>query len=276
MSCSVKPVYKSLLSSAPNGCLFSLPAIFTTTKTSFYQDLSKPIKIHLSLSHSKLPFPFFSTNSSRTHSSTTVSASEDKELGVRLYVGNLEYGVDSEKLAQLFQQAGVVEVAEVKYYRETGESRGFGFINMSTAEEADMAIKMFHHFDLNGRPLVVHKAIPRGSSLLQLGLIHRVFVANLPFDVDDERLEQLFSEHGKVVDARIVYERNTRQSRGIGFVAMSTEAEMNDAVANLNGKAAAPKEGEKQPQRRPKLTNKHSGPHTNKTHLQPRKAIKTT
>ncbi|XP_058227468.1 28 kDa ribonucleoprotein, chloroplastic-like isoform X3 [Rhododendron vialii] len=242
MSCSVKPVYKSLLSSAPNGCLFSLPAIFTTTKTSFYQDLSKPIKIHLSLSHSKLPFPFFSTNSSRTHSSTTVSASEDKELGVRLYVGNLEYGVDSEKLAQLFQQAGVVEVAE----------------------------------DLNGRPLVVHKAIPRGSSLLQLGLIHRVFVANLPFDVDDERLEQLFSEHGKVVDARIVYERNTRQSRGIGFVAMSTEAEMNDAVANLNGKAAAPKEGEKQPQRRPKLTNKHSGPHTNKTHLQPRKAIKTT
>ncbi|KAE9467485.1 hypothetical protein C3L33_00610, partial [Rhododendron williamsianum] len=146
MSCSVKPVYKSLLSSAPNGCLFSLPAIFTTTKTSSYQDLSKPIKIHLSLSHSKPPFPFFSTNSSRTHSSTTVSASEDEELGVRLYVGNLEYGVDSEKLAQLFQQAGVVEVAEVKYYRETGESRGFGFINMSTAEEADMAIEMFHHF----------------------------------------------------------------------------------------------------------------------------------
>ncbi|KAI8543821.1 hypothetical protein RHMOL_Rhmol08G0248900 [Rhododendron molle] len=223
MYSSVKPVYKSSLSSAPNGCLFSLPAIFTTTKTSSYQDLSKPIKIHLSLSHSKPPFPFFSTNSSRTHSSTTVSASEDEELGVRLFVGNLEYGVDSEKLAQLFQQAGVVEVAEeglmmwvilimvnlddlwglgevlrwITLIGETGESRGFGFINMSTVEEADKAIEMFHHFDLNGRLLIVHKATPRGSSLGQPGLTHKVFVANLPFDVDDERLEQLFSEHGK-------------------------------------------------------------------------------
>ncbi|XP_058227469.1 28 kDa ribonucleoprotein, chloroplastic-like isoform X4 [Rhododendron vialii] len=232
MSCSVKPVYKSLLSSAPNGCLFSLPAIFTTTKTSFYQDLSKPIKIHLSLSHSKLPFPFFSTNSSRTHSSTTVSASEDKELGVRLYVGNLEYGVDSEKLAQLFQQAGVVEVAEVMYYRETGEPRGFRFIKMSTVEEADKAMEMFHRFDLNGRSLIVRKATPRGTSLHPLG--HKIFVSNLPFDVDDERLEQLFSEHGKVVNARIVYDANTQHSRGIGFVAVSTEAEMNDAIANLN------------------------------------------
>lgn len=80
----------------------------------------------------------------------------------------------------------------------------------------------------------MHKATPRGTSLRSLG--RKIFVANLPFDVDDERHEQLFSEHGKVVNAQIVYDTNTRRSRGIGFVAMSTEAEMNDAIANLNGK----------------------------------------
>ncbi|KAF7135964.1 hypothetical protein RHSIM_Rhsim08G0180200 [Rhododendron simsii] len=122
-------------------------------------------------------------------------------------------------------------------YREIGESRGFGFINMSTVEEADKAVEMFHHFDLNGRLLIVHKATPRGSSLGQSGLTHKVFVANLPFDVDDEHLEQLFSKRGKVVDARIVKDWNTLHSRGIRFVTMSTEAEMNDAIANLNGQS---------------------------------------
>ncbi|KAI8543827.1 hypothetical protein RHMOL_Rhmol08G0249400 [Rhododendron molle] len=125
---------------------------------------------------------------------------------------------------------------QVMYYRETGEPRGLGFIKMSTVEEADKAMEMFHCFDLNGRPLIVHKATPRGTSLRSLGC--KIFVANLPFDLDDERLEQLFSEHGEVVNAQIVYDTNTRHSRGIRFVAMSlsTEAEMNDAIANLNGK----------------------------------------
>ncbi|KAF7135786.1 hypothetical protein RHSIM_Rhsim08G0181100 [Rhododendron simsii] len=162
---------------------------------------------------------FNSLMSSARSYNSGVSASEDEDLGVRLFVGNLEDGIDGEKLAQLFQQAGVVEIAEVMCYRENGESRGFGFINMSTVEEADKAVEMFHHF-----------ATPRGSSLGQSGLAHKVFVANLPFDVDDERLER-----GKVVDARIVKDRNTLRSQGIGFIAMSTDAEMNDAIANLNG-----------------------------------------
>ncbi|XP_020598454.1 31 kDa ribonucleoprotein, chloroplastic-like, partial [Phalaenopsis equestris] len=68
----------------------------------------------------------------------------------KLFVGNLPYDVDSEKLAHLFEKAGIVEVAEVIYNRESGQSRGFGFVNMSSVEEAEKAVEMFHRYDYNG------------------------------------------------------------------------------------------------------------------------------
>ncbi|XP_027123158.1 28 kDa ribonucleoprotein, chloroplastic [Coffea arabica] len=159
----------------------------------------------------------------------------------KLFVGNLPYDVDSEKLAQLFEQAGVVEIAEVIYNRETDQSRGFGFVTMSTVEEAEKAVELFHRFDLNGRFLTVNKAAPRGSRPERTPRVFepapRIYVGNLPWDVDDVRLEQIFSEHGKVVNARVVYDRDSGRSRGFGFVTMSSESEMNDAIANLDGQS---------------------------------------
>lgn len=64
----------------------------------------------------------------------------------KLFVGNLPFDIDSEKLAQLFDQAGVVEIAEVIYNRQTDQSRGFGFVTMSTVEEAEKAVDMFHRY----------------------------------------------------------------------------------------------------------------------------------
>ncbi|XAR50263.1 hypothetical protein NMG60_11004542 [Bertholletia excelsa] len=157
----------------------------------------------------------------------------------KLFVGNLPYDIDSEKLAQLFDPAGVVEIAEVIYNRETDRSRGFGFVTMSTVEEAEKAVEMFHRYDLNGRLLTVNKAAPRGSQPERPPRVfeptYKIYVGNLPWDVDNGRLEQVFSEHGKVVDARVVYDRETGRSRGFGFVTMSTEAELNDAIENLDG-----------------------------------------
>lgn len=63
----------------------------------------------------------------------------------------------------------------------------------------------------------------------------RIYVGNLPWQVDDARLEQVFSEHGKVTSARVVLERETGRSRGFGFVTMSSEIEVNDAIAALDG-----------------------------------------
>lgn len=157
----------------------------------------------------------------------------------KLFVGNLPYDVDSEKLAMLFEKAGTVEIAEVIYNRETDRSRGFGFVTMSTVEEAEKAVEMFHRYDIDGRLLTVNKAAPRGTQperpprAFEPGF--RIYVGNLPWEVDNARLEQVFSEHGKVVNARVVYDRETGRSRGFGFVTMSSETELNDAIAALDG-----------------------------------------
>ncbi|KAK3132649.1 hypothetical protein QOZ80_6AG0525650 [Eleusine coracana subsp. coracana] len=159
----------------------------------------------------------------------------------KVYVGNLPYDVDSERLAQLFEQAGVVEISEVIYNRETDQSRGFGFVTMSTVEEAEKAVEMFHRYDINGRLLTVNKAAPRGSRAerppRQFAPSFRIYVGNLPWQVDDSRLVQLFSEHGKVVDARVVYDRETGRSRGFGFVTMASQEELDDAIAALDGQS---------------------------------------
>ncbi|KAJ6882385.1 28 kDa ribonucleoprotein [Populus alba x Populus x berolinensis] len=157
----------------------------------------------------------------------------------KIFVGNLPYDVDSEKLAMLFEQAGTVEIAEVIYNRETDTSRGFGFVTMSTVEESEKAVEMLHRYDLDGRLLTVNKAAPRGSRPERAPRVsepgYRIYVGNLPWDVDSDRLEQIFSEHGKVVSARVVFDRETGRSRGFGFVTMSTESELNDAIAALDG-----------------------------------------
>lgn len=166
-----------------------------------------------------------------------VSFSEE----AKLFVGNLPYDIDSEKLAQMFYQAGVVEISEVIYNRQTDQSRGFGFVTMSSVEEAEKAVEMFNGYDINGRRLTVNKAAPKGSQPERIPRAYepsfRMYVGNLPWQVDNDRLEQVFSEHGKVIDARVVYDRETGRSRGFGFVTMSSETEVNDAIAALDGQS---------------------------------------
>ena len=82
-------------------------------------------------------------------------------MSSKLYVGNLAFQTSSEDLRQLFAQAGTVESATVVEDRDTGRSRGFGFVEMSTKEEAQAAISQFNGQDVNGRSLTVNEAKPR-------------------------------------------------------------------------------------------------------------------
>jgi RNA recognition motif-containing protein len=82
-------------------------------------------------------------------------------MAMKLYVGNLAFQTSSEELQQLFAQAGTVESASVVEDRETGRSRGFGFVEMATAEEGKAAIEQFNGKELNGRNLTVNEARPR-------------------------------------------------------------------------------------------------------------------
>jgi len=80
---------------------------------------------------------------------------------MKLYVGNLAFQTSSEELQNLFAQAGTVESVSLIEDRETGRSRGFGFIEMSTKEEGAAAIQQFNGKDLGGRALNVNEAKPR-------------------------------------------------------------------------------------------------------------------
>ena len=82
-------------------------------------------------------------------------------MTMRLYVGNLSFQTTSQDLQDYFSQAGTVESANVVEDRETGRSRGFGFVEMATKEDGENAINMFNGKDLNGRNLTVNEARPR-------------------------------------------------------------------------------------------------------------------
>ena len=82
-------------------------------------------------------------------------------MEVKLYVGNLSYATREEELRTLFAQAGTVTSVAVIKDRDTGSSKGFAFVEMTTQAEAQTAISMFHNYQLGERPLTVNMARPR-------------------------------------------------------------------------------------------------------------------
>ena len=82
-------------------------------------------------------------------------------MGKKLYVGNLSYNVSSSDLEQLFGSFGTVESAQVIQDRDSGRSKGFGFVEMGNDEDAQKAIQGLNGQEHDGRPLTVNEARPR-------------------------------------------------------------------------------------------------------------------
>ncbi|KAH9681691.1 hypothetical protein KPL71_027066 [Citrus sinensis] len=196
-------------------------------------------------------------------------------LGVntKLYFGNLPYNVDSAQLAGIIQDYGSPELVEVLYDRETGRSRGFAFVTMSTVEDCNAVIEnldgrvrislypntsvissrhgcvcinmhlcVYIHFnslileEYLGRILRVNFSDkPKPKVPLYAETDFKLFVGNLSWSVTTESLTQAFQEYGNVVGARVLYDGESGRSRGYGFVCYSTKAEMETALESLNG-----------------------------------------
>ncbi|CAD5320619.1 unnamed protein product [Arabidopsis thaliana] len=197
---------------------------------------------------------------------------------LKLFVGNLPFNVDSAQLAQLFESAGNVEMVEVIYDKITGRSRGFGFVTMSSVSEVEAAAQQFNGYELDGRPLRVNAGPPPpkredgfsrgprssfgssgsgygGGGGSGAGSGNRVYVGNLSWGVDDMALESLFSEQGKVVEARVIYDRDSGRSKGFGFVTYDSSQEVQNAIksldgADLDGRQIRVSEAEARPPRR--------------------------
>ena len=82
-------------------------------------------------------------------------------MTMKLYVGNLSFQTSAEDLQELFAQAGTVESANVIEDRDTGRSRGFGFVEMASKEEGEAAIAQLNGKEVGGRSLTVNEAKPR-------------------------------------------------------------------------------------------------------------------
>ena len=84
-------------------------------------------------------------------------------MGKKLYVGNLAYGVSDSDLQQLFEPHGTVQSAQVIMDRDTGRSKGFGFVEMGSDQEAQAAIAALNGKEVEGRTLTVNEARPKES-----------------------------------------------------------------------------------------------------------------
>jgi RNA recognition motif-containing protein len=82
-------------------------------------------------------------------------------MGKKLYVGNLGYGITDADLTKMFEPHGTVESAQIIMDRDTGRSKGFGFVEMKSADEANAAIAALNGKDSGGRALTVNEAKPR-------------------------------------------------------------------------------------------------------------------
>jgi RNA recognition motif-containing protein len=85
-------------------------------------------------------------------------------MPTKLYVGNLAYSVSNDDLHELFSQAGQVQSATVITDKFSGQSKGFGFVEMTTAQEVADAIRQFNDSELKGRNIKVNEAKPREAS----------------------------------------------------------------------------------------------------------------
>jgi RNA recognition motif-containing protein len=84
-------------------------------------------------------------------------------MGKKLYVGNLAYGISDSDLEQLFAPHGTVQSAQVIMDRDTGRSKGFGFVEMGSDQEAQTAIQALNGKEVDGRSLTVNEARPKES-----------------------------------------------------------------------------------------------------------------
>ncbi|CAN6576571.1 unnamed protein product [Malus baccata var. baccata] len=159
---------------------------------------------------------------------------------LKLFVDNLPFSVDSVQLAAILESA----------VNMTRRSRGFGFVTMSSVQEAEFAARQLNGYvKLDGRALRVNYGpLPprtevssfRGARGPRGGgggydSNNRLYVGNLSWGVDNLALENLFSEQGKVLEAKVVYDRDNGRSMGFSFVTYDTADQMNSVIESLDG-----------------------------------------
>ena len=135
------------------------------------------------------------------------------------------------ELFDMFAQVGQVKSAKVVVDKNTGYSYGFGFVNFSTPEEAQLAISTLNGTKVENKTIKVALARPPGENTKGSNL----YVRNLPMHYTETELRQQFESFGTLVQTRVLYDHITGQSKGVGFVLFERKVDADNALSSMNG-----------------------------------------
>ncbi|KAG9314938.1 polyadenylate binding protein [Chiua virens] len=173
---------------------------------------------------------------------------EMKAQFTNLYIKNLDASVTQQEFEDLFKPFGIVTSAVVQF-DEVGNSKGFGFVNYESHEEAQAAVDGLNDIDFKGKKLFVSRAQKKAEREEELRRSYEqakmeklskyagvnLYIKNLEDDVDDEKLRAEFEPFGTITSCKVMRdERGT--SKGFGFVCFSSPDEATKAVAEMNNK----------------------------------------
>ncbi|XP_023669139.1 embryonic polyadenylate-binding protein B-like isoform X6 [Paramormyrops kingsleyae] len=169
-----------------------------------------------------------------------------------VYVKNFGEDVDDEKLKEVFSEYGRTLSVRVMM-DERGRSRGFGFVNFESHEDAQKAVEQMNGKELSGRVIYVGRAqkrlerqgeLKRKFEQMKQERLHRyqgvnLYVKNLDDSIDDERLRKEFAPYGTITSAKVMMDGG--HSKGFGFVCFSSPEEATKAVTEMNGRIVSTK-----------------------------------
>ncbi|KDQ65125.1 hypothetical protein JAAARDRAFT_168025 [Jaapia argillacea MUCL 33604] len=166
-----------------------------------------------------------------------------------IFVGRLSWNVDNDQLAQAFTECGEVISARVQMDRNTGKSRGFGYVEFATTEAVDAALAM-NGMEIDGRPVNIDKSSSPDKSAQRDKRAKTfgdttsppsatLFVGNLSFDTEEDNVWEVFGEYGEVKSVRLPTDRETGRPKGFGYVEFTDVETAKSAFEQAQGRDIA-------------------------------------
>ncbi|KAI0029683.1 hypothetical protein K488DRAFT_26712, partial [Vararia minispora EC-137] len=147
-----------------------------------------------------------------------------------IFVGQLSWNIDNDWLKSEFEQCGEVTGARVQMDRNTGRSRGFGYVDFATPEAAERAIEL-NGKEIDGRPIKVDRSTrTSGDNKFKAEKRARafgdqvnepssvLFVGNIPWNADQDALYEVFADYGEIKNVRIPTDRDSGKPKGYAYV----------------------------------------------------------
>ncbi|KAA8915038.1 hypothetical protein FN846DRAFT_924603 [Sphaerosporella brunnea] len=172
--------------------------------------------------------------------------SGEGENSKNLFVGSLSWNIDDDWLRSEFEKFGELSRCTVLTDRATGRSKGFGYVEFTTAEAAKAALEAMQGKELDGRPLNVDYSSPRPERAPNNDRAAKfgdqrssesdtVFVANLSFEVDEDTVRNEFESFGEIIGLRLPTDPDSGQRKGFGYIQFASVDQAKAAVEAMSG-----------------------------------------